>query len=131
MIDEGRLLGRGVHFPPRIDAEGRWAWSSGEENIRQSIRILLQTEPLERLMLPEFGGGLKKMLFRPNTASTHRLMEEIITNALKRWEPRIVLNAVDIQPDPDDPDAANVTIRYTLASNDQTEQMRLRVLLKS
>ena len=35
--------------------------STGIENVRQSIRLILQTEPLERIMLPEFGGGLKTL----------------------------------------------------------------------
>ncbi|MEE3098359.1 MAG: GPW/gp25 family protein, partial [Pseudomonadota bacterium] len=76
MTDAGRALGRGIAFPPGIDAEGRMAWSEGVENIRQSIRIVLTTERLERIMLPAFGAGLKSFLFRPDTAATHRLIEE-------------------------------------------------------
>ena len=88
MVDEGKLFGRGIHFPPTINANGRWTWSSGAENIRQSIKVILQTQPLERLMLPSFGSGLRKMLFQPNTVKTHSLIEELITNALTRWERR-------------------------------------------
>ena len=129
MIDEGRLLGRGFHFPPRINAEGRWEWSAGSENIRQAIRIILQTEPLERLMLPEFGGGLKQLLFQPNGTATHRLIEEIVTQALKRWEPRIGLESIDVNADPKESQMAIVTIRYSLITNKQSDQMQLRVLL--
>ena len=57
-VNDGKLLGRGLGFPPRVDAAGRMVWSEGEANIRESIRIILSTSPRERIMLPEFGAGL-------------------------------------------------------------------------
>lgn len=128
-MDQGRLLGRGFHFPPRIDARGRWAWSAGEENIRQSIRIILQTEPLERLMLPEFGGGLGKMLFEPNATATHRLIEEMIRRALTRWEPRISVEKVQVAADETDPNTAVATLGYTVVARKSSEQIQLRIVL--
>jgi hypothetical protein len=129
MIDDGKLLGRGLHFPPKITANGRWAWSSGAENIRQSIQIILQTEPLERLMLPSFGSGLNKMLFQPNTVETRSLIEEMIAQALAIWERRIRVTAVDVQPDPEQPSTAWITLRYKLVSNEAPDQIQLRVQL--
>ena len=129
MNDDGRSLGRGIHFPPRINAEGRWAWSSGAENIRQSIRVILQTEPLERLMLAEFGAGLKTLLFQPNVIATHRLVEERIRQALERWEPRISVESVEVEPDTKDPYSALASIRYSLVATEGTDQLQLRVLL--
>ena len=131
MLDEGKLFGRGIAFPPRINANGRWTWSSGAENIRQSIQIILQTEPLERLMLPSFGSGLKKMLFQPNTVKTHSLIEEIITNALTRWERRIKVTSVEVFTDPKDVNTAWVTLRYKLVATQASDQMQMRVQLNS
>ena len=48
-MDTGRILGRGMGFPPRVDASGRMVWSEGEANIRESIRIILMTEQEELL----------------------------------------------------------------------------------
>ena len=129
MIDEGKLFGRGVNFPPKITANGRWAWSSGSENIRQSIQVILQTEPLERLMIPGFGSGLKKMLFQPNTVETHSLIEELINKALERWERRIRVTSVEVVPDPKDPNTAWISLRYKLVATQAPEQMQLRVQL--
>jgi phage baseplate assembly protein W len=129
MLDEGKLFGRGVSFPPRINANGRWTWSSGAENIRQSIKIILQTEPLERLMLPSFGSGLKKMLFQPNTVATHSLIEELITNALTRWERRIKVISVEVVADPKDVNTAWITLRYLLKATQASDQLQLRVQL--
>lgn len=131
MLDEGKLFGRGLAFPPRINTNGRWTWSSGAENIRQSIQIILQTEPLERLMLPSFGSGLKKMLFQPNTVKTHSLIEEIITNALTRWERRIKVTSVEVITDPKDVNTAWVTLRYKLVATQASDQMQMRVQLNS
>jgi phage baseplate assembly protein W len=131
MYDEGLLLGRGVHFPPTITANGRWAWSSGAENIRQSIRIILRTEPMQRLMLKEFGAALRQFLFRPNTVTTHGLIEETITRSLHRWEPRIKVGSVEVRADPRDAETALITLRYALVFNGQNDQIELSIKLGS
>ncbi|MAS44935.1 hypothetical protein SAMN05444336_1011220 [Albimonas donghaensis] len=129
MTATGRALGRGIAFPPRIDEEGRMAWSEGVENIRESIRIILTTERLERVMLPAFGAGLKRFLFRPDTAATHRLIEEAIAQTLKRWERRIEVESVRVETDPRAPQAVLATLRYRLVRDGSREEMRLGVQL--
>jgi phage baseplate assembly protein W len=113
---EVALFGQGVAFPPRLDAEGRLAWSVGQQSVLEAIRVILTTEPGERLMLPEFGAGLRGFLFEPNVAATHRLIEERIQFALRRWEPRIAVETITVRPQPDDPTKAVVTIRYVLVA---------------
>jgi hypothetical protein len=130
-MDEGKLFGRGIAFPPRIGADGRLAWSAGAENIREAIRIILQTLPQERIMLPEFGAGLEQYLFEPNTVSTHRLLEEEITQALQRWERRIRLESVRVEADPDDAQAAVAVIRYRLAATGENAQVSLGMKLSA
>jgi phage baseplate assembly protein W len=129
VIDEGKLFGRGVSFPPRVGPDGRITWSSGAQNIRECIRVILLTEPGERVMLREFGGGLRRFLFAPNVVSTHRLIEEAIRQAVGRWEPRIRLNDVQVEGAEDDETTAIATLRYTLVANRAEEQMRLRLQL--
>jgi phage baseplate assembly protein W len=129
MSDAARQFGRSLRFPPQLDARSRVAWSEGPENIRESIRIILTTEPGERLMLPAFGAGLQRFLFEPNTVTTHRRIEEAVTKSLERWEPRIKVSEVDVAPDPEDGRAAVVNVRYTLVANRAADQMSLRVQL--
>ena len=128
-MDEGKVFGRGISFPPRIGPDGRLAWSVGAENIRESIRIILLTEMNERLMLPEFGGGLQSFLYEPNIVATHRLIQERITQSLGRWESRINLENVSVIASPDDPQAAVVTITYRLVATGVTERLGLTVRL--
>ncbi len=131
MIDVGHLFGRGTAFPLHINEEGRLGWSAGAQNIRESIRIILLTEPGERVMLPDFGTGLKKFLFQPNTVTTHRLIEEEVLQALDQWEPRIEVDAVEVQADKDNPRSVLITIRYTLIANQTGDHLQLRIQLAS
>jgi phage baseplate assembly protein W len=125
MADEASLLGQGVAFPPRLGADGRMAWSSGSQNVRESIRIILGTDRGERVMLPAFGAGLRTFLYEPNIPATHRLIEDRVAKALQRWEPRVRVDRIQVAADPADPQQANVTITYTLVATG--EQARVGV----
>jgi Bacteriophage baseplate protein W len=131
MIDSGKILGRGISFPPRIGSDGRVAWSEGEVNVREAIRVILMTEQRERLRLPEFGGGLGLFLFEPNTVTTRQLIKDRIGKALARWEPRITVQAIDVDPDPADAQAVIATITYKLIATQVRERISLTVTLVS
>jgi phage baseplate assembly protein W len=128
-MDTGRLFGRGIAFPPRVGSDGRVAWSEGETNVREAIRIILMTERRERLMLPEFGGGLGPSLFEPNTVTTRHLIKDRIQKALAQWEPRIKVEDVRVEEDPDDPQGAIATIAYKLVATQSRERVSLSVTL--
>jgi phage baseplate assembly protein W len=128
-MDAARLFGRGIAFPPRV-VEGRVAWSAGESNVREAIRIILMTEQRERIRLPEFGGTLGKFLFEPNTVATRRRIQDQIAVALARWEPRIAVESVEVEPDPaDERQAAVATITYRLVATQARERVSLKVTL--
>lgn len=127
--EEGRLFGRGLAFPVRLDGTGRVAWSAGATSVRESIRIILTTEPGERLNLPEFGARLRGFLFSPNTPATRRLVRDEIETALRRWEPRISLTSVAVDPDDVDERTAIATVRYSLVATRAADQLKLRVSL--
>jgi phage baseplate assembly protein W len=130
-MDIGRIFGRGMSFPPRVGADGRVCWSVGEQNVRESIRIILMTEPRERIALPDFGGGLGQFLFEPNTVAVRRSVQERIQTAIAQWEPRVRVEDVDVQGDPVDPSAATATITYRLVATDTRERVSVRVTLGS
>jgi uncharacterized protein len=128
-MDQGRLFGRGISFPPRVGRDGRIAWSEGEQNVREAIRIILMTEEQERLNLPAFGGSLGRYLFEPNTVATRHQIGDRITRALAAWEPRIAVVSVDVVADPDDPQGAIATITYRLVATQTRERVSLSVTL--
>ena len=127
--ERGRMFGRGMAFPPRVGGDGRVAWSEGETNVRESIQVILLTERRERLMLPEFGGGLSGYLFEPNTVTTRRLIKDRILRALEQWEPRISVESVEVDADPEDSQAAVATITYRLVATQTRERVTLGVTL--
>lgn len=104
-------IGRGPRFPVRPGADGRIGYVGGEEIIRQSIQIILDTETGERAMLPAFGCGLRRYLMEPNTAHTRTSMQQDIQDALERWEPRIQLTNVAVTPG-EDPSMVWIEIAY-------------------
>jgi uncharacterized protein len=128
-MNTGRVLGQGIAFPPRVGPDGRFSWSAGEANIRESIAIILRTERRERLRLPEFGGGLGLLLFEPNTVSTRRLIQDRITRELALWEPRIAVETVAVEADPNDRQAVIATITYRLVATQARERVSLTVSL--
>ena len=104
------LLGRGAGLPLAPDG-GRMPFVEGAEKVRQSILIILDTESGERVMLPEFGCGLRRFLMRPNNSATRAEIERAVSTALQRWEPRITKVEVEVAP-ADDPALVLITLRY-------------------
>jgi phage baseplate assembly protein W len=130
-MNAGQIYGRSISFPPRVGADGRVAWSVGEENIRESIRVILLTNLRERLRRAEFGGGLAQFLFEPNTVATRHQIEERIKRALGAWEPRIAVDGVSVEADPEDAQATIATITYKLVATQKRERVSLSVTLSS
>ena len=131
MIDAGKIFGRGISFPPRVGANGQIAWSEGQANIRESIRIILMTELNERVRLADFGGSLSLFLFEPNTVTTRHLISDRVQKVLEQWEPRILVQSVSVEPDPSDPQAAIATITYKLTATQSQERVSLNVTFAS
>lgn len=126
----GDIFGRGLRFPVKVADDGRLHWAEGPDDIRQSIQIILLTEPGERLMLPTFGAGLRRFLFAPNNVATHRLVQERIEQALHRWEPRVRVQRVSVEADDGNPQAATATIHYTLVATQAPDQLTLQLDLR-
>ena len=124
------IYGQGLSFPPRVGAGGRLAWSAGEDNVRESIRLILLTEPAERLMLDEFGCGLRRFLFEPNTPSTRALIQERVSRAITRWEPRVRLDDVSVEADPSDDRLIQIDIVVRLVATGLAGRFGLSLALE-
>jgi hypothetical protein len=100
MSDSRAFLGRGWAFPVALDATGAVAEAEYETDIEQSVRIILGTEPGERVMRPDFGAGLRGLVFEPINTTTMALVQYRVQNALVLWEPRIDSVTVVVSADP-------------------------------
>ena len=90
------FLGVGWAFPPRVEADGSLAEAEYEEDIRQAIRIIIFTNPGERVMRPDFGAGLNEFLFDPVNPTTMAQVEKRVRDALIAWEARIDVLDVNV-----------------------------------
>lgn len=82
-----------------------------ETDIQQSIRIILGTAPGERVMRPDFGAGLKKLIFEPLNTTTAALARHSVEQALIQWEPRIDQITVKVTLQPSNA-SLTIDIRY-------------------
>jgi phage baseplate assembly protein W len=99
--DPKAFLGCGLAFPVSVDpATGAIAMAQYEEDIRQAIRIILDTEPGERVMRPDFGAGLRALVFEPINTHTLALTRHRVEQALILWEPRIDSITVKVTAQP-------------------------------
>jgi phage baseplate assembly protein W len=97
MDTDKSFLGTGWGFPPQFNRhEGAVRMVSGEEDIHESLRILLATVPHERIMQPAYGCGMKKMVFETISETTFTLLKDAIGRAVLFFEPRIDVERIDI-----------------------------------
>lgn len=97
------FLGVGWKFPVEVDpVTGRVRSTSSEENIQESVRLILLTGKGERMMHPDFGCDLQKYLFGVVTYTACTQMAQEARQALIRWEPRITDIETRAEPDPQD-----------------------------
>jgi len=113
----------------RPDGRGQLAYPSLGESVRQSIQIILQTHPGEQLMRPEFGAGLQSFLHEPNTLTTRRRIHDAIAEALARWEPRALVDRIDVAEVEARPSELRVDIAYRLRRTGAPQQLGLTLEL--
>lgn len=99
MSDPARLgkeyMGRGWAFPPRVaPATGRIATVADEDDIKQSILIILKTAKGERVMRPDFGCGIHNLVFAAIDTATLAQVKRDIEDALRTYEARIEVTGV-------------------------------------
>src|SRR5687767_12823797 len=91
------FLGTGWSFPPSFDKEiGTVTMVSNEEDIRQSLNILLSTSLGERVMQPRYGCNLEDYLFDPLNSSVIGYIKDLVENAILIYEPRILAERIDV-----------------------------------
>ncbi|HYG47492.1 MAG TPA: GPW/gp25 family protein [Allosphingosinicella sp.] len=89
------FLGRGWAYPFRVEpGSGRIAAADDEEDIRQSILIILKTAKGERAMRPDFGCGIHDLVFATVDTATLAQVKRDVADALRDYEARIAVTAV-------------------------------------
>jgi len=94
------FLGVGWRFPVASTIGGDIATASYEEDVREAVRIILETSHGERAMRADFGADLPALSFEPMTTATIALARHRVEQALIQWEPRIDSITVGVTADP-------------------------------
>jgi phage baseplate assembly protein W len=89
------FLGTGWSFPPTFTSKGL-VTVSAEQDIRESLLILLSTTPGERTMQPAYGCGLKAHVFDSLNESSFAMMRDLVAKAILFFEPRLTVEKIDI-----------------------------------
>jgi len=115
MLDPRSYLGRGWSFPVRPQGRaGTIRLSEYEEDVRESIRIILATSKGERVMRPDFGCGIHDLVFEVISTTTMTEIEDDVRAALATFEPRLDVVGVSVTADPGFDGKLNVSIDYVI-----------------
>ena len=115
-------LGSGLAFPIQVNEHGGLAVTRGEDKVKQSIMAILSTAKGERVMRPEFGCGIHQYAFTTLDRTSLTLIQSSVREALVLWEPRITVDKVSVEPEPDR-GLVRVTIDYTVRSTNATANL--------
>jgi phage baseplate assembly protein W len=113
------LVGRGFPFPFKPNANRQLQWSEGPARVQDAIWIILNTSLGERLMRPTFGGGMLDQLFEPNSEMGRAGMAQQVSAALVKWEPRIDLVEVRVDPSPDVDGQVLASVTYKMRDTNE------------
>jgi phage baseplate assembly protein W len=83
-----------------------------DEAIRQSLLMLISTRPGERVMRPEYGCDLSRLVFSPNDDTTAGLAIHFVRQAVERFEPRVEVLRVDASRDPEESTRLVIALDY-------------------
>jgi len=106
------FLGVGWSFPVK-PVNGALRYVRYEEDIEQAIQIILLTSNGERAMMREFGTGMRDLLFEPNSDATRARIADLVRRALVAWEPRILLEGVQVTQG-DEPNLVLIHVDYVV-----------------
>lgn len=109
------FLGQGWAFPPAFNYErGTTELVENENDIEESIRIILGTIPGERVMFPTFGCPIRKFVFESNSATQKTMLKDAVYDALLFNEPRIKVEKIDIKDDTEEHGTIYIHVLFTV-----------------
>ena len=112
-MNHASFLGTGWSFPPRFTRNGV-RMVSDEEDIEESLRILISTHPGERSMRPDYGCGIRSHNFASIDESEKSVLSATIRRAILFHEPRITVEKINVRESEEDLGTILIGIEYTV-----------------
>jgi phage baseplate assembly protein W len=125
------FLGKGWAFPPAFDlGEQTVAMVNAEDDIRESLYILLTTIPGERIMLPDYGCLIHEHVFDiiGETLFTH--LRGLIEHAILHYEPRIILENIFFNAEDQREGCLQITLEYSIIQTNTRNNLVIPYYLK-
>jgi uncharacterized protein len=113
-----------------IDPAGGIETVADDEAIRQSLMLLISTRPGERVMRPEYGCDLARLVFSPSDATTAGLAIHLLRQAVERWEPRVEVLNVDAGLDPEEATRLEIVLDYRIRATLRADSLVVGVDLQ-
>jgi phage baseplate assembly protein W len=106
-----------IDYPFHFDSRGRTAQAEKNKHIRDLIEQVLFTSPGERVNRPDFGCGLMRLVFAPNSAELATATEYLVQGSLQRWLSDLIqVEAVEVTSEDN---TIQVTVRYIIRQNQE------------
>jgi phage baseplate assembly protein W len=120
---------KAIHHPIGIDVGGGRLEQEAdyEAYIRQLIRQVLLTAPGERINRPDFGAGIRRLVFAPNSDATASLTQTLVFEALNNWLGTLI--RTDEVTAKANNERLDVTIVYTILARQEQRFLNLEVTI--
>ena len=119
-VERKDFLGRGWSFPVELDPRtGLVASVAYEADIRQSILIILETAPGERVMRPNFGCGIHEMVYTAVDSTAIQRIKSLVDEALRRCEARIEVLGIEVDEAATSDGALLIELEYRVRKTNQ------------
>jgi phage baseplate assembly protein W len=116
-MENSAFLGKGWAFPPVFEDGGKTVkMVSGEKDIEESLMILFTTRYRERVLHHSFGADFDAFIFEDIDQNLFSNIRKMISDAITKYEPRILLERVEFVDDPGDDEVIHVEVEFTIKS---------------
>jgi phage baseplate assembly protein W len=119
---------RFLDFPFSVSGSGTPSTTRGDDHLRDLIAQVLLTNPGERVNLPEFGVGVQRLVFEPNSEAFRASTQFLISTNLQRWlGDRIDVDQVVVSSEPGFEETVIIDIVYTVRKNRQRQRVQVQI----
>lgn len=115
-MDE-KIIGSGWSFPPEFtikDGKGSVMMVSGEDEIRQSLSVIVSTARKERFLHPDFGTALRDYQFHTITPAFILHLTDLVRDSITKYEPRVKVNDVKVSSNVEEPGRLDISVHYSI-----------------
>ena len=118
------FLGRGWSFPPSFHpGGGDIDMTTDVENVQKCMHLLFATHPGERTMRHGYGCNLAQFAFTEITEGLITEVRDVIVDAISRYERRVIVNDIHVEPDEEEQGVLQVYLEYTISATNSRYNM--------